>query len=70
MSDMAGERVKTIEPTVFQEELLNLKQNLEYAKKVLSKREWTSLMDIVARYAAKELGFEVYVGDAPAGEDE
>jgi hypothetical protein len=56
MSDMAGERVKTIEPTVFQEELLNLKQNLEYAKKVLSQREWLSHMDIVTRYAAHELG--------------
>jgi hypothetical protein len=55
---MAGERMKTIEPTVFQEELLNLKQNLEYAKKVLSQREWLTLMDIVTRYAAHELGEE------------
>jgi hypothetical protein len=46
------------EPTVFQGELVNLKQNLEYVKKVLTKREWTSLMDILARYAAYELGEE------------
>ena len=61
--------MRTLEQTVFQCELVGLKQSLEYSKKVLTERQWASLMDILARYAASELGFEVYVGDAPAGED-
>ena len=47
---------KTAEQTTFQREFLAVKTTLEDAKKALTEREWTSLMDILARYAAYELG--------------
>lgn len=55
----AGAGVTT---TLFQVELVAIKQNLEFAKKQLTEREWLSLCDIVKRICDVELG----EGEEPA----
>jgi hypothetical protein len=43
-------------PTDFQTALICSKRELEYWKAELTQREWLTLMDILARYIASELG--------------
>jgi hypothetical protein len=50
----AGEGVTAL--TQFQEALVDVKQSLATSKACLTEREWTTLMDILARFAAYELG--------------